>query len=275
MNDIFFESLQKRPCIPGMEDCHAILARGRGCQHDFSLHWHHACEIVLVTEGTVNYTVDGIMHTSTAGSFHLINSQKIHAAVNGIPNSEICALVLLISDSYRQMIFPEDHLCDFEIQPDSDAYQLILKDMWDMFHSLERMDEMTNLVSISHMSHILEVLYQHCRKINTNCANGYSKEVIRYVGEHYHEKISVEDIAKRVSLQPNYFCRTFKKETGQTFKYYLNHIRLDNALFLLNSGKYTVLECALQVGFSSEKQMIDWCKKIHRTTPARFIKARK
>ena len=47
-------------------------------------------------------------------------------------------------------------------------------------------------------------------------------------------------------------------------------IRLDAALALYNSDHYSLLDCALQAGFTSEKVMIDWCRKIYQCTPAQY-----
>ena len=47
-----------------------------------------------------------------------------------------------------------------------------------------------------------------------------------YTEAHYHENIRLEDAAREVHLQVNYFCRIFKENTGMTYLQYLNEYRL-------------------------------------------------
>ncbi|MGX8688830.1 MAG: helix-turn-helix transcriptional regulator, partial [bacterium] len=50
--------------------------------------------------------------------------------------------------------------------------------------------------------------------------------VMAYTEEHYQEPISLDDVAKELHLQVNYFCRIFKENTGMTYLQYLNEYRL-------------------------------------------------
>ena len=54
-------------------------------------------------------------------------------------------------------------------------------------------------------------------------------QTIQYLNTHYGERITLEDMARRVYLSPSYFSRIFRKETGITFSAYLNRCALSGA----------------------------------------------
>ncbi len=75
------------------------------------------------------------------------------------------------------------------------------------------------------------------------------------------EKFTYLPLQNLVGLQETYFCRKFKKkETGISFHQYLSRIRLMRRL-PYTTRSLLALDCALQAGFTSEKVMIDWCRK--------------
>lgn len=75
------------------------------------------------------------------------------------------------------------------------------------------------------------------------------KRVMRFIDGHYGEDISMEAVAKLVYLDPSYFCRVFKQETGRTFLEYLTAVRVDRAKDFLATTDLPVFEIAGQVGY--------------------------
>ena len=79
------------------------------------------------------------------------------------------------------------------------------------------------------------------------------RKVEEYILVHYGEKCSLEDVADFVYMNPSYFSRFFKKETGKNFSEYLTDVRLDAAKRLLQEGNYNMNEIAEIAGFGSGK----------------------
>lgn len=76
------------------------------------------------------------------------------------------------------------------------------------------------------------------------------KTAIRYITDRYAEVISIGDVAETVGLNQVYFGVLFRKETGVTFRDYINTIRLNQAEVMLRLGKLNVTEVAQKCGFS-------------------------
>lgn len=268
MNDVYYESSPTLSVITVMDDCHVLIADSP--RNNSTLHWHHSIELVLVVEGCVHSVCDGFSFDTHAGECHLINSQSIHSGINRFPHQPIRALVIQISDSYLQKIFPNQPLATFALSQDTPSYSSIRAYCHDIYSLLLINDKYHCLNTISKLNAILYLLYTHCQT-DVVRPTRYAKDVTDYVCSHYAEKISLDDISAHVGLQKNYFCRKFKSETGLSFNNYLNRIRLDTALNLLAVSTMSVAECAVQSGFSSEKILIDWCRKIYNTTPTKLV----
>lgn len=58
---------------------------------------------------------------------------------------------------------------------------------------------------------------------------------VEYINAHYAEQLSLEQVAAQVYLNPDYFSRVFKIETGQTFINYLTDVRLQHSVQLLEN----------------------------------------
>ena len=271
MNSVYYESVHGFSSINGMEDCYARIICSNDNRYDTTLHWHNSLEIVLVLEGIVEYVADGMRYVTYPGQFHLINSGSIHAAKSCDPGGRINSLVIAISDVYLKKILPETNLCCFEVDHGSKVYNRILKSLEKLYPMVISTNVYKEFFIISELNKILYLLYENCQS-KKRPSKVYSKEVFAFVVDNYAKPLSLESMAQAVGLQKNYFCRAFKKETGLSFNYYLNHIRLDAALSLMAGKKRTALECALISGFGSEKMLIEWCKKIYGCTPTEYLR---
>lgn len=74
------------------------------------------------------------------------------------------------------------------------------------------------------------------------------RQAIRYLEQHYAERVVITDVAAHVSLSEPYLCQIFKAETGQSILTYLNEIRMNKAYEMLSSGQYLVKQAAIEVG---------------------------
>ena len=74
---------------------------------------------------------------------------------------------------------------------------------------------------------------------------------LRYVDEHFTEKLSLEDMSARTGFSKFHFSRLFKKYTGYNFSDYLCARRVNEARMLLLVPETSVTDVAISSGFSS------------------------
>ena len=77
--------------------------------------------------------------------------------------------------------------------------------------------------------------------------------MIRYIEEHYSEKISLEDLAAFSQYNRTYVSTLFKNTVGVNFHEYLTRVRFQQALRELASTQKTLTDIALDNGFSDLK----------------------
>lgn len=75
------------------------------------------------------------------------------------------------------------------------------------------------------------------------------QKTLTYISEHYTQKLTVDDLAKRISLNPVYFGILFKENMGCSVKKYINQLKINHAENLLLSGEFTITETAFECGF--------------------------
>ena len=93
---------------------------------------------------------------------------------------------------------------------------------------------------------------------------------VQYIRAHYTEKITLEEMARRVYLSPAYFSRVFKEETGEAFTAYLNRVRIDRSKELLRHKSIRLTDIALLVGFEDQSYYSKVFKKPEGISPLRF-----
>ena len=74
---------------------------------------------------------------------------------------------------------------------------------------------------------------------------------MQFIMEHYHEEISVNDVAQHVNLSDNYFSTIFKRKTNESFVATLKKVRLKKAKELLKDKNVKISSIPQQIGFKS------------------------
>jgi AraC-like DNA-binding protein len=78
-----------------------------------------------------------------------------------------------------------------------------------------------------------------------------AQAVMAYLARNFAERVTLEDVAREVSLSPFHLCRIFRGATGSTIRRHLLSLRLEAAAAVLFETGKSVTEIALGVGFSS------------------------
>lgn len=114
------------------------------------------------------------------------------------------------------------------------------------------------------MSCIIEemCLYQenHGRK------NERYEQMISYIKENAHLKITAEDLAEKFFYHKNHINRIIKRETGMNFKMFVMKTKIDLADKLLEDTDMNVTEIANYLNFFDASHFIKSYKKLKKTS---------
>jgi AraC-like DNA-binding protein len=82
--------------------------------------------------------------------------------------------------------------------------------------------------------------------------------------------LSVTSIARQIECSPDYLSGLFRKECGVSLIAYVNHARVDQALFLLRHTTMSIKEIAAACGFSRPSYFIHVFRRLQGTSPLQY-----
>lgn len=96
-------------------------------------------------------------------------------------------------------------------------------------------------------------------------------QAIEFIGGHYREEsISLDRVAKKVNISPNYFSAIFSQEVGLTFIEYLTGKRIEEAKHMLRQTDKRSGEIAYAVGYKDPHYFSFVFKKVTGCTPSEY-----
>jgi two-component system response regulator YesN len=96
-------------------------------------------------------------------------------------------------------------------------------------------------------------------------------QAVRYIDEHFmEESISLDRVAKKVNISPNYFSAIFSQEVGQTFIEYLTGKRIEEAKRLLRQTDKRSGEIAFTVGYKDPHYFSFVFRKVTGCSPSEY-----
>lgn len=103
-------------------------------------------------------------------------------------------------------------------------------------------------------------------------------KIKKFIEEHFTENIRLQEIAEKVGYSKYHMNRMFAKSTGKTIHNYIKERRLFEAAELLSNTDDSIVDIALQVGYTSQqaftkafKQQFDCTPQVYRNTNIRCI----
>jgi AraC family transcriptional regulator len=91
-----------------------------------------------------------------------------------------------------------------------------------------------------------------------------------YVREHLADEMSVQDLAGLVQLSPFHFSRVFKQSTGMAPMQFVTRERITRAQQLIRETSRSLIEIALDVGYTSPSSFGKVFRRVTDVTPMEF-----
>lgn len=92
-------------------------------------------------------------------------------------------------------------------------------------------------------------------KDNQSVSSFYTYKARKYLASHYADKILLTDMAQILNISPDYLGRLFKRDTGMSFRTYLNMLRIQHARQLAYDNTMTLQQIADAVGICDVRYM--------------------
>ena len=248
-------------------------------------HWHNSLEVLYIASGKMDTGINNSIYHLKRGDLIIINSGDIHFTrcrdyakiyVLQVPYPLLNTHI----PNYDYVRFQDsDGSVVFSNPAKVDELSRLMIQMYEI--TLEQKPGYTLLFS-SKLYQFLFILFQRYHTdISSRTKQKSDRNLIRleqvmnYVKSHYTQPISLEDAAQILSLNPEYFCRYFKKYMGMTFLEYVNSIRLYHIHQDLLNTNYSVSELMDRHGFTNYKLFSKMFRNTYGCPPGMFRKQQK
>lgn len=254
------------------------------------LHWHDEMELVVIKKGQGYVSVDFDKHLVHSGDIIMICPGCLHAieqdASYKMEYENIIFKPELLSSGANDLCMlqymkplldgtlPVEHFLtpahevfeslsncirqiDLVCADQTTGWQLAVKSALFYFFFLLISERQKKTVSISHNPKSLEKM----------------KTVLKYVEEHYTEKLTIDDMAKLTFYSKSHFMKFFKVHMGTGFTDYLNDYRLTMAARLLKSSDESILMIAEESGFDNLSYFNRIFKRKYGVSPGSYRKS--
>lgn len=243
----------------------------------YPIHWHEdVTEILMPIKGSVEVTANFEHILVKEGDFWFINNKTIHSIRSEAES--IIAIIHIDLNYFEQyfeyikyMFFRNNMYSEGNIKIESDNFDdpirkgyktrfrtllvSVLADLMneDQYPKELTLDSVYQLVaSMVQEFNWLQFLKKSNDFISPLQLDRYHR-IVKYIDEHYHERITLDDIAKQEFITKNYFSHLWKNLSHFSFNERLNYERTLKSEFLLLTTNMSLSAIAEKCGFSDVK----------------------
>lgn len=117
---------------------------------------------------------------------------------------------------------------------------------------------------------LIDALEHHVHKNPENQELGYVERAKTYIMENTEQNLTVKEVAEYISLNPEYFTRLFKKETGSNIKDYIIACKMAAAKEYLVNSNLPISMVAMELGYSNFSHFTQMFKRSEGVTPKEY-----
>ncbi|AIQ35897.1 hypothetical protein R50345_15450 [Paenibacillus sp. FSL R5-0345] len=251
---------------------------------DFLAHWHNDLELVYVFEGSIRMGINSETRVLEAGDMAICSSGDIHYYDSKDGSSKIMMVIfnpsligfpggwplnVRLTSPFidKCLVIREDEVAI------NNRLSAIMKELMREYNQkLEYHEQL--IIGLLHEWSGLILRHVPLDKINpqkdkrriTNMK--IMQEVLEYLDVNYMHSITLADAARQANMSLFYFSRFFKSISGMSYIAYLSNIRVNQAEQLLLTTDKSILEIALECGFTNIRTFNRVFKQIKQRTPS-------
>ncbi len=218
---------------------------------------------IRIMKGTVEMKIEGSRIRIKEGDFLFLNSNRIRELVDVPDGPAECRLLIakpdLISNPFiQQRLERMIHDSAFSSAIISPSNPLFFADMDAIFELLRHKPQEYEFAVLSHyLSQLRQILriYRHTNPDDTISQNTdivSLREMMAYIGEHFSEQLTLDQIAESGKVSRSKCTRLFRTYIQKSPIHHLHSFRLQKSVFLLNNTDLSISEIAYRCGFNQQ-----------------------
>ncbi|WP_019910532.1 AraC family transcriptional regulator [Paenibacillus sp. HW567] len=243
-------------------------------------HWHRSLELTLMLQGESIYHIDGNKTIFTEDEMILINSGVLHSCQ---VNEEMPydALTIIFPFELLKAANPDIEKYAYSINTSSPEYAKLVA-LFKEIHPLFKKRSSQPYYQLKLNSVFYEILYilmfsfmiekKPSLTVKSQKYWDRCQTIIQYIDDHYNEQLTLDSVSREYGISKEHLSRTFKEYMGTTFKKHLTRVRLFYVYQLLVYTDFSLLEIAMQAGFTDSRSLINCFKELYGITPQKYRK---
>ncbi len=182
---------------------------------------------------------------------------------------------------WRKDLYQPAGVIDSFVRFASSIITVIKEIDYDLYKKIDQKDILQGIMNAITWNELKNALFEIVEKISLNKQNNMPivnllvKKVLSMVDEFYRDGITLEQIAARLNITPEYLGSLFNKEVGVNFSTYIKEFRIKKAKELLISKELKTYEVADKVGYPDPKYFCRVFKEATGFTPGEYQKTYK
>jgi len=234
-----------------------------GIDFNFPLHLHSSFELIVVTEGQMDITVDGTLYNLKQEDAVLVFPNQVHELRTPEHSCHfLCIFSPNLVQAYNKLYTSKTPVSNL-FKPD---FSLIEK-----LASIKKDD---SIMKVKGCLYSICGCFDECAQYTdkTIANDGLLAKICRFVEENYSSDCSLDALSRFTSYHYVYLSKYFKSSTGTSFTDYVNRHRVSEACYLLQNSDRTILQTAYDCGFDSLRSFNRNFKNIMGITPSEYQK---
>lgn len=245
--------------------------------------WKNALTILWVLEGSLSLTVESERYEVSQNEVEIINEDEVYAIQGQGPNK---VLVVEVDPTFFARYYEDAATVFFYTNAPGDRMddwryvylrELLARLSFEAIQQMDDFDEQMENLLLKLMYHLLNhfhYLYYELDSLKEDEEQlARYHRILKYMSHNYRKQIRLSDLAGAEYLSENYLSSKIKELTGQSFKEYLNQIRVEESTKLLLDSDLFIGRIAEAVGFSHVRYYNQHFKRHYHMTPREYRKA--
>ena len=231
-------------------------------------------EMLYVYQGAGQYIAGGYSYPIRTGDILLYNQGDLHEVTSSLYH-EIGTFCFGISGLHLRGL-PEGHITRAEtgfVRPAVDEIDHIQSLCEMIYEHAERRTGYSDEI----VSHLLPALVLLAASLPPDARAAdqphnlvLANRIRQYIGTHFSEQLTLEDIGEALSMSPYHLAHIFKDMTGMAPIHYMIRCRIGEAQNLLISTDYSATQIAAIVGYTNVNHFNAIFAKLVGLPPIRY-----
>lgn len=233
----------------------------------FPWHWHNEVEFFYMRSGSLNYHLPHDTYTFCQGEGGFINAGILH--MTSCAKGQACIQeehifhpsflggqdTSILMSRYITPIIENPNVDLVRFDSSCPAHEEIISLMKSSFDCYQEKTEGYEFDVREYMTRLWRILFSLTRELQSDKKrrpqNDRIKIMMEYVAAHYHEKLTLKQLADSAFISPRECSRCFQETLGQSPFSYLMDYRLRKACDFLIHTLLSVTEISIACGFNS------------------------